>query len=85
MLSHTETKLLRQINTGLPTDIQSRYDYLLTKRKKENLNDNEYRELLEILGITSSGGVTVDSLKLNRTELKNLRKLLSEVGKHPPE
>lgn len=38
----------------------------------------------EILGLTSSGRVTVEELKLNRTELRNLRALLSSVGKHPP-
>jgi uncharacterized protein (TIGR02646 family) len=40
---------------------------------------------LEIIGLNATGRVTVDTLKLNRTELKNLRKLLVEVGKHPPE
>jgi hypothetical protein len=39
---------------------------------------------IEILGISAIGRVTVDVLKLNRTELKNLRKLLIDVGKHPP-
>jgi hypothetical protein len=41
-------------------------------------------DLLEILGINATGRVTVEELKLNRQELKNLRKLLTDVGKHPP-
>lgn len=40
--------------------------------------------LLEIIGITAIGRVTVEILKLNRTELQNLRQLLTIVGKHPP-
>lgn len=41
-------------------------------------------DVLEILGINATGRVTVEELKLNRQELKNLRKLLTDVGKHPP-
>jgi len=41
-------------------------------------------DVLEILGINATGRVTVEELKLNRQELKNLRKLLADVGKHPP-
>lgn len=41
--------------------------------------------VLDILGTTASGRVTAETLKLNRQELKNLRKLLAEAGKHPPE
>ncbi|TAE03119.1 MAG: HNH endonuclease [Bacteroidetes bacterium] len=42
-------------------------------------------DVLEILGTTAIGRVTIDALKLNRQELQNLRALLAEVGKHPPE
>ncbi len=41
-------------------------------------------DVLEILGKNAIGRVTVEELKLNRQELKNLRKLLATVGKHPP-
>jgi hypothetical protein len=41
-------------------------------------------DVLEVIGSTAVGRVTVDTLKLNRQELKNLRQLLAEVGKHPP-
>jgi hypothetical protein len=41
-------------------------------------------DVLEILGINATGRVTVEELKLNRQELKNLRKLLTDAGKHPP-
>jgi hypothetical protein len=39
----------------------------------------------EIIGLTTTGRVTSDVLKLNRIELRNLRRLLTNAGKHPPE
>ena len=41
-------------------------------------------DVLEILGINLTGRITVEELKLNRQKLKNLQKLLTDVGKHPP-
>jgi len=41
-------------------------------------------EVLEIIGITATGRASVVELKLNRQELKNLRKLLADAGMHPP-
>jgi len=39
---------------------------------------------IEIIGLSATGRVTLDLLKLNRQELQNLRQLLGEAGKHPP-
>ncbi len=54
--------------------------------RKEKWQDNFSwsADVLEILGNTATGRVTVETLKLNRQELKNLRQLLAEAGKHPP-
>jgi len=41
-------------------------------------------DVLEILGITATGRITIEILKMNRIELQNLRKLLASVGKHSP-
>ena len=41
-------------------------------------------DTLQVIGITPTGRVTVKELKLNRTELLNLRNLLFDAGKHPP-
>ena len=51
-----------------------------------NWNDNfKWSDnVLEMIGTTATGRVTVEELKLNRTELQNLRKLLASAGKHPP-
>ncbi len=54
-------------------------------RKQEWINNFKWSDdVLEMIGITSTGRVTIDELKLNRTELQNLRKLLANAGKHPP-
>ena len=41
-------------------------------------------DTLDCIGVTAIGRVTVRALQLNRYELRNLRKLLLSVGKHPP-
>ena len=38
----------------------------------------------EVLGLTGTGRVTINTLKMNRYELKNLRDMLSKLGYHPP-
>jgi len=52
--------------------------------EKWSTNFSWSADVLTILGITATGRVTVEELKLNRVELQNLRKLLASVGKHPP-
>jgi len=39
---------------------------------------------IEIIALSSTGRVTLNTLRLNRQELQNLRFLLVEAGKHPP-
>ena len=41
-------------------------------------------DALEIVGLSTIGRASVDAMKLNRVELKNLREILAAVGKHPP-
>ncbi len=38
----------------------------------------------QIMGQTATGRATVETLKLNRPELVNLRRVLYAVGEHPP-
>ena len=47
-LSKKESELLIEINKGIPSDIQDRYDELITKRKAETLTSVEYDELLRL-------------------------------------
>jgi hypothetical protein len=37
-----------------------------------------------IIGITSTGRATVETLQLNREGLVNLRRVLYQIGEHPP-
>lgn len=37
-----------------------------------------------MIGITPTGRATISKLKLNRSGLVNMRKVLAEAGKHPP-
>jgi hypothetical protein len=39
---------------------------------------------LEIIGITPTGRATIDALNLNRSGVKNIRRLLIMVSLHPP-
>ncbi len=38
----------------------------------------------EIIGITDIGGVTIDTLKMNRPQLVRVRKLWVKLSEHPP-
>ena len=40
--------------------------------------------LLEMVGLTAVGRVTIDALRTNRSGVINLRQLLLLAGKHPP-
>ncbi len=43
------------------------------------------RDVLSIVALTPTGRATLDALKLNRSELRNLRALLKLAKKHPPD
>ncbi|MBM3130730.1 MAG: STAS/SEC14 domain-containing protein [Chloroflexi bacterium] len=47
-LPRAESELLLKINEGVPSDIQTRYNELMTKRRAETLTPNEYEELLRL-------------------------------------
>lgn len=42
------------------------------------------KNFIEIIGLTPTGRATVETLKLNRKGVKNLRWALFTVGRHPP-
>src|SRR6266487_3791351 len=45
VLSARETKLLQQINRGLPTPLQKEFDWLVEKRRAGTLTEGEIRRL----------------------------------------
>jgi len=58
---------------------------LYNPRKQEWSENLKWSDnVLEIIGVTAVGRVTINELKLNRIELQNLRNLLANAGKHPP-
>jgi len=54
------------------------------RHQEWNLNFVWSDDGIEIIGLNACDRVIVEELKLNRTELKNLRILLIGAGKHPP-
>ncbi len=57
---------------------------LFNPRKQEWTKNFKWSDdVLEIIGITAIGRVTIEELKLNRIEVQNLRNLLASAGKHP--
>lgn len=57
ILTQVETELLRKINKKVPGEIEKRYDFLLIKRKKEELTQPEHEELLELTGYMENQNV----------------------------
>lgn len=51
VLSSSESDLLQRINQGLPASTQHRYDELRDKLRREELNSEEHKELLELVDI----------------------------------
>ena len=85
-LSRAESDLLMKINQGVPADLQSRYDELISKRREAVISRDEYDELLRLTD-------KVEGLDAKRVEylaeLARLRKttlpaLMADLGIKPP-
>ena len=72
VLTQNETELLRMINTGAPSVIQKRYNFLVKKRNNQTLNDVEFQELLELTAYMENMGVKRLENLLELAKLKNL-------------
>ncbi len=72
VLTQNETELLRKINSGAPSVIQKRYNFLVKKRNNESLNESEYQELLELTSYMENLGVKRLEYLLELARLKNL-------------
>jgi hypothetical protein len=81
-LPEAETGLLMEINSGLPSEQQQRYDELASKRKSESLTSEEHSELLRLSDLVES----LDARRIERLmELALLRQvspesLMKELG-----
>jgi len=69
-LSNDQSVILQKINQSISSDLQERYQILITKRNDEILTNEEYQELLNI-------GEQVEAIDAKRieylTELASLR------------
>lgn len=72
VLSEDETRLLLQINQGVPEEMHQQYRSLVVKRDAETLTDDEYKTLLalsdriEVLAASRAGALV---------QLANLRQI----------
>lgn len=74
-LSERETKLLLNINQGLPSDLQEKYLELIEKSEKETLSEQEILKYQEL----ASKAETIDVLRLQSlVELAQLRNISLE-------
>ncbi|MCX5965975.1 MAG: STAS/SEC14 domain-containing protein [Cyanobacteria bacterium] len=82
-----ESTLLREINRGIPAELNNRYEILADKRDEETLMEVEYQELLEIADqIEASGVKRLESLvKLAELRQVPLLQLMADLGIQTPE
>ena len=84
-LSKNEAELLRNINRGIPDELQYRYRELIASRRTETLTESEHTELLHLTNQFEKH----DTERLKYlTELARIRKislteLLDELGIEP--
>src|SRR5260370_29937360 len=85
-LTNAETDLLRQINQGLPPDLQKKWGQLVRKRDDRKLSPKEYRELIRLSDkIEELQANRVKSMvQLARIRKKSLDELIRQLGIQPP-
>ena len=86
-LRKRESELLLEINQGVPTAVQQRYDALIRKRRNNKLTRTEHRELLALTKQIEQ--LDVERLKM-LSELARLRgtalpELMRELGIRSPD
>lgn len=85
VLSQEETVLLEKIYEKLPDDVLNRYQYLTELRKNNNISEEEYEELMDLVKQTEA--YNVERLK-HIVALASLRKvtvpdLMKQLGLMP--
>jgi len=85
-VGQSETALLLQINEGLPTDVQGRFDQLVAKRQEETIAPEELDELKALTDRVEQHGVrrlaALDALA--RLRQVPLADLMDGLGITPP-
>jgi hypothetical protein len=84
-LPAAEATLLAEINQSLPTEIQTRYDDLLIKRRAEQLSPAEHAELLRLTEQVEGRAAERVRQLAQLAQLRGvpLRRLMDDLGVHP--
>jgi len=82
-----ESTLLREINRGISTELNNRYEILADKRDEEILTEAEYQELLDIADQIETSGVKRLEALVKLTQLRQvpLLQLMADLGIQTPE
>lgn len=86
VLSEDETRLLLQINEGIPEEMHRQYQLLVVKRDAETLTDDEYKTLLalsdriEVMAAARAGSL----VKLANLRQIPLMQLMDNLGIQTP-
>jgi hypothetical protein len=85
VLSSEETMLLEKIYEKLPSTLLNRYQYLTELRKKNDISENEYEELLELVKQTESYNVErlQHIVKLAALRQVTVQTLMTQLGLMP--
>ena len=86
VLSEDETRLLLQINEGIPEEMHRQYRSLVVKRDAETLTDDEYETLLALSDrIEVMAAARAESLvKLANLRQISLMQLMDDLGIQTP-
>ena len=82
-----ESTLLREINRGIPAELNNRYEILADKRDEETLMESEYQELLDLADQIEASGVKRLEALVKLAELRQvpLLQLMADLGIQTPE
>lgn len=85
-LSKKETKLIKQINRGLPAELCKRQAWLTGRLKKEILTATEHQELLHLTHMAESRDAERAAALLELAKLRGLpvRVLMKQMGIQAP-
>lgn len=85
-LPEREAELLQQINQGLPTVLQQRYDELTAKLEADTITPAEHQELLQLIDQIELADAERLQHLIELAQLRNmsLDELMDQLDIHPP-
>ncbi len=85
-LSHAETALLQQINSGLPDEVQQRYNDLRARQAAGSISAEEHQTLLALIDVVEQADVERMQALMQLAQLRNLslQALMEQLAIEPP-